>query len=382
MSQDYYSLLEVAKDATPEDIKKAYRKQAVKYHPDKNPGDPSAEEKFKQIGEAYEVLKDPEKRSAYDRMGHTAFKSGGRASPGGGTYHDPFDIFREVFGGGSMGGGSGGGIFEEFFSTGNSGGGAQGQQGNDLRYDMEITLEEALQGLEREISYRCQKACTHCEGNGAEPGSKVVVCRTCGGQGKVIASRGFFKIQQVCPTCNGVGRVPEQKCTHCQGSGRSVVTHKLKVRLPAGVDTGSKLRSAGNGDAGTAGAPAGDLYVFIHVKEHEIFERQGVDLFCEIPIKFTLAALGGTIEVPTLTGKASLKIPPATQSGTTFRLRGNGMPDLRTKQKGDQLIRVQIEVPTKLTTEQRDKLEAFAVACGDAENPVSESFFEKAKKLF
>lgn len=381
MSEDYYSLLGVSRDAGADEIKKAYRKLAVKYHPDKNPGDAAAEEKFKQIGEAYEVLKDPDKRAAYDRMGHAAFKQGGgRSAAGGGGFHDPFDVFREVFGGG-MGGGGGGGIFEEFFGGG-GGAGHSGQAGGDLRYDMEISLEEAAKGFEREISYRCHRECDRCHGDGAEPGSKIVTCRTCGGAGKVIASRGFFKIQQVCPTCNGAGRMPEQKCSKCSGSGRMLTTNKLKVRVPAGVDNGSKLRSAGNGEAGSMGGPAGDLYVFIFVKDHDIFERQGNDLFCEIPIKFTLASLGGTIEVPTLSGKASLKIPPATQSGTTFRLRGHGMPDLRTKQKGDQLIRVQIEVPTRLTAEQREKLEAFAVACGDAENPVSEGFFEKAKKFF
>lgn len=385
MAEDYYSLLGVSRDASADELKKAYRKLAVKYHPDKNPGDAAAEEKFKEIGEAYEVLKDPDKRAAYDRMGHAAFKSGGgrsAASGAGGGFHDPFDVFREVFGGGMGGGGGAGGIFEEFFGGGGGARAQQGQPGNDLRYDLEISLEEAAQGLEREISYRCHKECDRCHGNGAEPDSKVVSCGTCGGAGRVVSSRGFFKVQQTCPTCEGAGRIPEKRCTKCSGSGRMISTNKLKVRVPAGVDTGSKLRSAGNGEAGSMGGPAGDLYVFIHVKEHEIFERHGDDLFCELPIKFTLATLGGTIEVPTLSGKASLKIPPSTQSGTTFRLRGHGMPDLRTKEKGDELIQVQIEVPTRLTAEQREKLEAFAVACGDAENPVSENFFEKAKKWF
>lgn len=377
MAEDYYSLLGVSKDATADEIKKAYRKLAVKYHPDKNPGDQAAEDKFKQIGEAYEVLKDPDKRSAYDRMGHAAFQSGGRAAAGGagGAYHDPFDVFREVFGGG-------GSIFEEFFGGGGASSATSGQPGADLRFDMDISLEEAAAGLEKEISYRRHKACERCHGDGAEPGSKVVTCSTCGGAGRVISSRGFFKVQQTCPTCGGAGRMPEKRCGECSGTGRVMSSHMLKVRVPAGVDTGSKLRSAGNGEAGTMGAPSGDLYVFIHVRDHDVFERHGDDLFCELPIKFTLATLGGTIEVPTLSGKASLKIPPGTQSGTTFRLRGHGMPNLRTKEKGDQLIRVQIEVPRKLTAEQREKLEAFAVACGDAENPVSDGFFEKAKRFF
>ncbi len=373
---DYYELLGVSRDATEQDIKKAYRKMAMKYHPDKNPDDPSAEAKFKEIGHAYEVLSDADKRAAYDRYGHAAFEGGmGRGGAGGGGFHDPFDIFREAFGGG----GGGGGIFEQFFGGGGGGG---AQRGNDLRYDLEISLEEAAAGVEKTIKYRRQAACGVCSGSGAEPGSGKRTCPTCGGAGQVISSRGFFQVRQACPTCGGAGQVIEKPCSNCSGHGVVAETHSLKVKIPAGVDTGSRLRSSGSGEAGPNGAAAGDLYVIIHVKDHEVFERHDENLFCLIPIKFTLAALGGTIEVPTLSGRASLKIPAGTQSGTTFRLRGKGMPTLRGGQPGDQLVQVEIEVPKKLSGEQREKLEAFAEACGDADRPVSESFFEKAKKWF
>ena len=375
---DYYELLEVARESSADEIKKAYRKLAVKFHPDKNQGDKVAEEKFKQISEAYEVLRDPEKRAAYDRYGHAAFAPGGAAGPrgpGGGGFHDPVDVFREVFGGGG-----GGGIFEELFGGGGGGGGSH--RGADLRYDLEISLEEAAAGVEKEISFRKLAECEHCGGSGAEPGSKRVRCTTCNGHGQVTSSRGFFTFRQTCPTCGGAGSRVERACAKCHGEGRVPQTTKVNVRIPAGVDTGTRLRSAGNGEAAPLGGGAGDLYILIHVAAHEVFERQGEDLFCEIPIKFTLASLGGTIEVPTLSAKATLKIPPATQSGTTFRLRGKGLPSLRGGTVGDELIRVQVEVPTTLTAEQRKKLEEFALACGDAEEPVGRSFLEKAKKFF
>lgn len=379
--EDYYELLGVAKGVSDEDLKKAYRKKAVQFHPDKNPGNKEAEEMFKKISEAYEVLKDPQKRAAYDQFGHAAFQQGGAAGPrgggGAGGFHDPFDIFREVFGQG----GGGGGIFDEFFGGGGGGGGGSGR-GSDLRYDIEITLEEAAHGVEKEISFRRLGSCSHCSGSGAEPGSKRTTCPTCRGAGQVTTSRGFFHVRQVCPTCHGSGARFERVCAKCDGEGRLQETAKINVRIPAGVDTGSKLRSSGNGEAGVMGGQAGDLYIVVHVKEHEVFERQGDDLFTEIPIKFTLATLGGTIQVPTLQGKATLKIPAATQSGTTFRLKGRGMPHLRGGAHGDQLIRVHVEVPSSLTSEQRRKLEEFAQACGDAEEPVGKSFFEKAKKFF
>jgi molecular chaperone DnaJ len=377
--QDYYELLGVAKNATEDELKKAYRKKAVQYHPDKNPGNKEAEEMFKKVSEAYEALKDPEKRAAYDRFGHAAFQQGAGPRGGGGMggaggFHDPFDIFREVFGQG------GGGGFEEFFGGGNGGGGPG--RGSDLRYDIEITLEEAAQGAEKEISFRKLGECGHCHGSGAEPGSKRTTCPACRGAGQVTTSRGFFHVRQVCPTCHGSGNRFEKVCSKCNGEGRVNETAKINVKIPPGVDTGNKLRSTGNGEAGAGGGEAGDLYIVVHVKDHEVFERQGDDLFCEIPIKFTLATLGGTIQVPTLQGKATLKIPPGTQSGTTFRLKGRGMPHLRGSAHGDQLIRVHVEVPVHLTAEQRKILEEFARVSGDTEEPMARSFFDKAKKFF
>lgn len=380
--EDYYELLGVQKGATEEELKKAYRKKAVQHHPDKNPGNKQAEEMFKKISHAYEVLKDPEKRAAYDRYGHAAFEGAGAGAPrgpGGGGFHDPFDIFREVFG--QQGNAGGGGIFEEMFGGGASRGGG-GQDGSDLRYDLEITLEEAARGAEREISFRKHVACERCDGSGAEPGSKRVTCPTCRGAGQVRRSGGIITFTQTCPTCAGSGTKIEKPCTTCRGDGRTLKTTKLNVRIPPGVDNGSRLRSSGNGEAGVGGGQTGDLYIVISVKEHELFERQGDDLFCEIPIKFTLASLGGSIEVPTLFGKASLKIPVGTQSGTTFRLRDKGMTSLRGGKQGDQLVRVHVEVPQSLTPEQRKILEDFARVSGDANEPTSRSFFEKAKKFF
>jgi molecular chaperone DnaJ len=378
---DPYELLGVAKTATEDELKKAYRKKAIQYHPDKNPGDKAAEEKFKQISEAYEILKDPEKRAAFDRYGHAAFQgpSGGGARGGGGGFHDPFDIFREVFGQ-QGGGGGGGGIFDEMFGGGGSRGGDR--DGSDLRYDLEITLEEAAKGFEKEITFRKLMACERCHGTGAEPGSKKVTCPTCRGAGQIRRSGGIIVFTQTCPTCGGSGQKIEKACTECRGEGRTQKSTKLNVRIPAGVETGSRLRSVGNGEAGLAGGNPGDLYIVLTVKDHELFERQGDDLFCEIPIKFTLATLGGAIEVPTLFGKAALKIPVATQSGTTFRLRDKGMPSLRGGRQGDQLVRVHVEVPTSLSAEQRRILEEFGRVSGDAAEPTSRSFFEKAKKFF
>lgn len=383
--RDYYEVLGVTREASADDVKKAYRKLAVQFHPDRNK-EPDAADKFKEISEAYDVLKDADKRAAYDRYGHAAFQGAGAARGpagggfgGGGGFHDPFDLFREVFGGG------GGGIFEEFFGGG-GGGGSVSHRGADLRYDLEITLPEAATGCEKEIKFRASVGCKHCNGTGAEPGSGTVRCPTCGGRGKVIMQRGFFQVQQTCPTCGGTGRQIEHPCAECHGEGRVSELKNIRIKIPAGVDTGMKLRSSGNGEAGLQGAPSGDLYVFINVQDHEIFERHGDDIACDVPIKFTLAALGGSIEVPTLGDKEStttkLKIPSGTQDGTVFRIRGRGMPNLHGGTRGDQLVRIHIEIPKKLTSEQREKLEAFAIACGDAENPIEESWWKKARKLF
>lgn len=383
--ENYYTLLGVEKGATEEELKKAYRKKAVQFHPDKNPGNKEAEEMFKKVSEAYEVLKDPQKRAAYDQYGHRAFTQQGGAGPrgpgagGGGGFHDPFDIFREVFGQ-QGGGGGGGGIFDQMFG---GGGGGSDRDGSDLRYDLEISLEEAAKGIEKEITFRRLHACERCDGSGAEPGSKKVTCPTCRGAGQIRRSGGIITFAQTCPTCGGSGQKIEKACTACRGEGRTAKSAKVNVRIPPGVDTGTRLRSSGNGEAGLAGGQNGDLYIVINVRQHELFERQDDDLFCEIPIKFTLAALGGVLEVPTLSGKATLKVPPGTQSGTTFRLRGKGMPSLRSRgHTGDQLVRVHVEVPTKLNSEEEKILKEFARVCGDAEHPTGASWFEKAKKFF
>ena len=381
--EDYYALLGVEKSASAEEMKKAYRKKAVQFHPDKNPGNKEAEEMFKKVSHAYEVLSDTDKRAAYDRYGSAAFdgSAGGPPRGPGGGFHDPRDIFNEILGR-NAGGGGGGGIFEEMFGGGGGGGSDGSRDGSDLRYDLEITLEEAARGIEKEISFRKAMACERCDGSGAEPGSRRVTCPTCRGAGQIRRSGGIITFTQTCPTCAGAGTKVEKPCTTCRGDGRMAKNTKLNVRIPPGVDTGSRLRSSGNGEAGIAGGNAGDLYIVLAVKEHELFERQGEDLFCEIPIKFTLASLGGPIELPTLFGKGSLKIPPGTQSGTTFRLREKGMPSLRGGKQGDQLVRVQVEVPQSLSAEQRKILEDFARISGDAAEPTSKGFFEKAKKFF
>src|SRR5215471_6416867 len=370
--RDYYEILGTERDASDEEIKKAYRKLAVKYHPDKNPGDKTAEERFKELGEAYEVLSDPQKRAAYDQYGHAAFdrRAGGFARGG---FHDPFEVFREVFGGG--------GIFGDLF------GGAgfdpsQPQRGDDLRYDMEISFEDAAHGCEREIPVTKQERCDTCGGSGAEPGSRVKTCATCGGRGQVMTSRGIFSIAQTCPQCQGAGQVLEKPCKTCRGSGRRERTSKIKLRIPAGVDTGSRLRSAGNGEAGFRGGPPGDLYVVIHVRPHEIFQRDGDDLFCEVPFSFVQATLGAEIEVPTLDGHASIKVPPGTQPGTMFRLRGKGVKNIQGYGSGDLHVRVTVEVPTHLSAAQKAKLQEFAELCNGQESPISQGFFEKAKRLF
>lgn len=380
----YYEVLEVEKTSSAGEIKKSYRKLAVKYHPDKNHDDPNAEDQFKELGEAYEVLMDDQKRAAYDRYGHRAFSQGtGPSASAGGGFHDPFDIFREVFSGGG-GGGGGGSIFEEIF--GNAGGRSRTtrrKRGSDLRYDLPISLEEAAEGTEKELSIERFVACEPCEATGGEGGSKDVrTCTTCGGVGQVITSRGFFQVQQACPTCNGAGESVSNPCRSCSGEGRVKGNSRIKIKIPAGIMEGGRLRSTGNGDAGKQGGDSGDLYVVIHLKDHEVFERDDSDLYCEMPISFSMAALGGELVVPTLNGKASIKVPAGTQTNTSFRLKDKGIPDLSTGRKGDLLVNVQVEVPVKLGKDQEKLLEEFAETLSEKNNPIGESFFEKAKKFF
>jgi molecular chaperone DnaJ len=373
--RDYYEVLSISRTASEEEVKRSYRKLAVKYHPDKNPDDPHAEEKFKELGEAYDVLMDADKRAAYDRFGHAAFSQGiGR----GGGFHDPFDIFREVFGGG----GGGGGIFETFFGGGATTDREGRQRGSDLRYDMQITLEEAAFGVDKEIEVRKLDTCAKCAGKGAEPDSRTINCPNCGGRGQVISSRGFFQVSQTCPRCRGVGQIIEKPCRACDGEGRAENTSRIKLKIPAGIADGSRLRSSGNGEAGIRGGPAGDLYVVIHIKEHPIFQREDDNLYCEVPISFTLAALGGEIPVPTLEGKANLKVPAGTQSGQVFKLRGKGVANVNGRDHGDLFARLLVEVPTRLNSEQRQKLEEFASLCGEENTPLHKSFFERAREFF
>lgn len=394
MAQDYYEMLGVSKDASLQDIKKAYRKLAVKYHPDKNPGNKEAEEKFKQISDAYQVLSDEEKRAAYDRYGPEAFEAGGMGSAaanaggmgGMGGFRDASDVFREFFG--SMGGGGGMGGFESFF--GGMGGGGYSressvdpnapQRGSDLRMELSITLEEAAKGVEKTIRYTRMAVCPTCSGYGTTNRSSKKTCPTCKGRGQVMSQSGFVRFSQTCPKCDGRGYVIEEPCKDCGGTGLVRQKAETVIKIPAGVYTGSRLRKSGAGNAGENGGEAGDLYVVIEVKENDVFERDGDDLRMDMAIKFTLAALGGTVEVKTLTGKIALKIPAGTQTGTVFRLKGHGMPKLRGGSSGDEYVKVHIEVPKSMTAQQREKLEDFAKSCGDENHEAS--FFSRAKKFF
>ena len=375
VKRDYYEVLSVSKDADKSIIKKSYRKLAVQYHPDKNPDDPEAEDKFKELGEAYEVLIDEEKRAAYDRYGHAAFEGGGAGSGG---FHDAADIFRSVFGGGG-----GGSIFDDLFGGGRRSRDSSGRQrGSDLRYDLQISLEEAASGIEKDLELEKPEICDKCDGKGSSSGSGTKKCEMCGGHGQVISSRGFFQVQQTCPTCNGSGQIIRDPCKKCGGEGRANRSSRIKIRVPAGIDSGTRLRSSGNGEAGLRGGPPGDLFVVVHIRDHEVFEREGQDLYCEVPLAFSTAALGGELDVPTLEGRSNIKIPPGTQNDTVFRLREKGITHLNSSRKGDLHIRVQIEVPTKLNSEQKEKLSDFAESIGEKNSPIHESFFEKAKKFF
>jgi len=375
--RDYYEVLGIDRNAGEEEIKKAYRKQAVKFHPDKNPGDKAAEEKFKEVGEAYEVLSDPHKRAAYDQYGHDAFDPRRRAGGRAGGFHDPFEVFREAFGGGGVED-----IFEQFFGGGGRRDPSGPERGANLRYDLEIEFEEAAHGCEKEISLTKLDACETCHGSGAEAGAQKKSCQICGGRGQVITARGIFSIAQTCPRCGGAGRTVDKPCRKCHGNGRLERTTRKLLRIPAGVDTGTRLRSAGDGEAGVRGGPAGDLFVVLHVKAHSIFQRESDDLVYDLPVSFVQAALGAEIEVPSLNGNVPLRIPAGTQTGQMFRVKGKGIKNAQGYGWGDLHVRVNVEVPAHLNAVQRAKLQEFAALCDEKVNPITQSFFEKAKSFF
>jgi len=381
VKKDYYEVLGVSRTVTPEEIKKAYRKLAVQHHPDKHKGDKKAEEKFKEIGEAYEVLSDPEKRPAYDRYGHRAFAPGAGGGGGGAGFHDPFDVFREVF----NSGGGGASIFGDILEGAFGGGGrrtSRSNQGSDLRYDLEIDFLEAVRGCEKEITIRRPMPCAKCDGTGASAGSKAVTCPTCRGQGQVAVSRGFFSVAQTCPKCQGSGQSIQNPCKTCHGEGRAEENARIKLKIPAGVDTGSRLRSSGQGEAGARGGPAGDLYVVLSVLPHPVFQRDEDDLHCDVPVSFSHLALGAEISVPSLEGELKLKVPAGTASNKVFRLRDQGVPSVSGRGRGDLHIRIIVEVPKHLTHAQREALELFAKTCDESTHPEGRSFLEKARKLF
>ncbi len=372
-NKDFYDVLGVARNASDADIKKAYRRLAMKYHPDRNPDDKSAEESFKEAKQAYEILSDAQKRAAYDQFGHASVDPSMGGGPGGaggfGGFADVFeDIFGDVFGGRHGGGG-----------------GPQAQRGADLRFMMELTLEDAVRSVTKEIRVPTQVQCKTCSGSGAKPGSKPVTCTTCDGNGQVRIQQGFFSIQQTCPNCQGQGKMISDPCTTCHGQGR-VRDHKtLSVKIPAGVDTGDRIRLAGEGEAGLHGAGSGDLYVQVEVKKHSIFERDGNNLYCEAPISFVTAAVGGEIEVPTLSGRVNLKIPAETQSGKMFRLRGKGVKSVRGHGTGDLFCTAQVETPANLSKDQQDLLKQFeqSLASDNQDHsPRSSTWFGHVKKFF
>jgi molecular chaperone DnaJ len=372
---DFYEVLGVAKNASDDDLKKAYRKLAMKHHPDRNPDSKQAEEKFKQAKEAYEVLSDPDKRGAYDRYGHAGVdpNAAGMGGAGGAPFGDAFgDIFGEIFGGGRRGGGGGGG-------------GPQVYRGADLKYSMEITLEQAANGFDTEIRVPSWENCEVCKGSGAKAGTSPKTCHTCAGAGAVRMQQGFFSVQQTCPTCHGTGKEITDPCKSCDGVGRTRRNKTLQVKIPAGIDDSMRIRSSGNGEPGVNGGPTGDLFVEIHIKQHKIFQRDGDDLHCELTIPFTTAALGGDIQVPTLSGKAEITIPDGTQSGKTFRLRGKGIKGVRASYPGDLYCHLILETPVKLNERQQDLLRQFEASLnegGDRHSPQSKSWTDRVKDFF
>jgi len=372
--RDYYEILGVQRNATESDLKSAYRRLAKEHHPDRNAGDKDAEKKFKEISEAYEALKDPQKRAAYDQFGHAAFE-GGRGGHGFGPdfASSMSDIFDDLFG--------------DFMGGRRGQGGARQRSGRergaDLRYNLEITLAEAYSGKTAQIRVPASVSCETCSGTGAKPGTKAKACSTCGGMGKVRASQGFFTIERTCPTCQGRGEMIDDPCTSCTGSGRITKERTLSVNIPAGVEDGTRIRLASEGEAGLRGGPPGDLYIFLSIKPHEFFQRDGADVFCKVPIAMTTAALGGQIDVPTLEGATTrVRVPEGTESGKQFRLKGKGMPVLRSKVTGDMYIQVEVETPKNLNRRQRELLEEFEKASHHETSPESAGFFTRVKEFF
>ncbi len=370
--RDFYEILGLGKNASDEEIKKAYRKLAMKHHPDRNPDSKGAEDKFKEAKEAYEMLSDPQKRDAYDRYGHAGVDPNMGGGGSGGGFSDAFgDIFGDIFG--QTGGGRGGR------------GGPQVYRGADLRYNLEITLEQAAHGYDTTIRVPSWDSCETCDGSGAKPGTSPITCTTCGGHGQVRMQQGFFSVLQTCPKCHGVGKINPSPCSACSGAGKIKRNKTLEVKIPSGIDDGMRIRSSGNGEPGMNGGPPGDLYVEIRIKQHAMFQREGDDLHCEIPISFAKAALGGEIEVPTLNGKASFTIPEGTQSGKTFRLRSKGIKGVRSGYAGDLFCHVVVETPVTLTEKQKELLREFellTIEGGSKHSPQTKSWKDKVKEFF
>ncbi len=377
--RDYYEILGVSRTCDGAELKSAFRKLAMQHHPDKNPGCTQSEGRFKELNEAYSILSDPQKRAAYDRFGHAGVNGGGAGGPGQAGFGDIHDIFNEVFGD----------AFGDMFGGGRRQKSGP-QRGQDLRYDIEITLEQAYAGAEVEITVPSSVTCETCEGSGAKPGTSPTVCGTCGGAGRVRAAQGFFAIERTCPRCGGAGRLVLDPCRDCHGHGQVRRDRTLQVRIPAGVDDGARIRLAGEGDAGAHGGPRGDLYIVLSVRPHELFERDGLDLLCTVPVPMCVAALGGDIEAPCLLGGADcdgeckivVKVPEGAQTGKTVRLKGRGMPSLRTRERGDLVVELYIETPTRLTARQKELMRELAGLCGDQQHPKSSGFFKKAKTFW
>ncbi|OIO58599.1 MAG: molecular chaperone DnaJ [Alphaproteobacteria bacterium CG_4_10_14_0_2_um_filter_63_37] len=372
--RDYYEVLGVHKNAQDAEIKKAYRKMAKEHHPDRNAGNAEAEAKFKEINEAYEVLSDSQKRAVYDQYGHAGLNGAGAGGPGGFSTGD-FGGFADAFGD----------IFGDIFGGGGGGRGGQRQShnaGSDLRYDLEVALEEIAEGKTIEIEIPAIVACDVCDGSGAKPGTSPITCTTCHGRGQVRMQQGFFTVSRPCPQCEGTGTIIPEPCSTCHGQGRLRRPKKLKITVPKGADEGTRIRLSGHGEPGLHGAPSGDLYIVLHLKEHPIFDREGPHLLCEVPISFTEAALGAEAEIPTLGGRAKIKIPAGTQNGRMFRLRGKGIFDRRSGATGDLLVRVKIEVPVNLSEQQKDLLRQFAAVSGQEHHPQSSGFWDSVKNWF